>query len=119
MAWEWLEESFGLGAESEPAAKPVEPPRQAPKIESCWVVVAQPRHEGDRGSTVPCHYYVEDGTLVLCDELGKPAGVERRLAKGDQARATAMRLARQAWDRDNERSAFNSRVLRYGPSGVA
>ena len=57
--------------------------------------------------------------MALCDERGDPTGIERRLAKGDDARAIAMRLRRQAWDRDGERSAFNSRALRYEPSGLA
>ena len=119
MAWEWLESSFGLGSEVEPAATPAMPPRQAPKIQSCWVVTRQPSHEGDTGSTIPCHWYVDEGTVVLCDERGKATGEERRLEKGDNARAIAMRLRRQAWDRDSERSAFHSRPLRYEPSGVA
>lgn len=114
---DWLEAAFGFGAEAEPAA-PVEPPRRAPEIQSCWVVIRQPSGDGDHGSTVPCHWYVEDETVTLCDERGKPDGNSQRLSRGDDPRVIAKRLKRNAWHRENERSAFN-RPLRYPRSGLA
>jgi hypothetical protein len=119
---DWLEAAFGFGDEPESAAKPVEPPRQARKVESCCVVVRQPAHEGDLGEVIDCHFYVDDGTVVICTAAGKPTEEERRLAPGDDPRSVARRLKRDAWRREQsttERVPGFGRRLNYGPFGQA
>jgi hypothetical protein len=113
--------AFGFGDEPEPVTKPAEPPRQAPKVQSCCVVVAQPAHEGDLGSAIDCFYFVEDGAVVLCLQSGKPTGEEQRLKLGDDPCSVAKRLKRKAWDheqRSSERVPGFGRALRYGQSGL-
>ena len=115
---DWLEAAFGFGDEPEPAPKP----RQAPKVQSCSVVVAQPVNEADLGSMIDCHFFVEDGAVVLCTVAGKPTGEEKRLAPGDNPRSVAMRLARDEWRREQrttERVPGFGRRLNYGPLGNA
>jgi hypothetical protein len=119
MKMDWLEAAFGFGDEPEPAAKPVEPPRQAPKVQSCCVVVRQPGFEGDLGEVIDCYFYVDDGAVVLCSQSGKPTDEEKRLAPGDDPRSVAKRLGRVAWrqERPTEAVPGFGRSLRYGPLG--
>jgi hypothetical protein len=118
---DWLEAAFGFGDEAEPAAKPAEPPRQAPKIQSCCVVVRQPEHEGDLGEVAEFHFYTDDGWVVLCSPRGKATGEEMRLAPGDDPVSVAKRLKRDAWRREQsaERVPGFGRRLHYGPLGLA
>jgi hypothetical protein len=111
----WLEAAFGLSDEPEPAAAPAK--REPPKIESCWVVVRGPTGDGNYGSTVPCHYYVEGDALVICEPSGKAIS-HHRLAPGDDPKAMAKRIGRHAWHRENEGSTFHTRRLYYEPSGL-
>lgn len=123
---DWLDSSFAafFGDEAEPVAKPAEPPRRprrAPTIQSCCCVVRQPGHEGDLGEAVDCHWYVEDGAVVLCLQSGKPTGEERRLALGDDPRSIAIRLRRSAWRQQRNATELVPgwrRPLRYGVSGL-
>lgn len=113
----WLEAAFGLGDEAEPIAPP---PRQAPEVKSFWCVVAQPTGApGDFGETVDCHYIVDDGALMLCDEQGKTSDTKPyRLAADENERAVAGRLRRARWQSEEGHSAFN-RPLRYRTFDVA
>ena len=121
MKMDWLEAAFGFGAEAEPVVTPAEPPRQPPKIESCVAVVRQPGFEGDLGEAVDCHWFVDDGTVVLCTSSGKPTGQEQMLKRGDDPRSIAIRLRRSAWrqERPAELVPGFGRPLRYGPLGYA
>jgi hypothetical protein len=106
----WLENAFGI--EPEPVAAPAT--RQAPEIKSMYVAV---RHQsdapGDLGETVVAHYIVDDGVLTMCSEDGKPLdGQSHTLAPGENPRAVASRLRRQAWLRESG-SDFN-RPIHYG-----
>jgi hypothetical protein len=113
---DWLEAAFGFGDEPEPAPKP----RAAPKVQSCCVVIAQPAHEGDLGEVIDCHFYVDDGTVVICTPAGKPTEEEKRLAPGDDPRSVAKRLARDAWRREQkttERVPGFGKPIRYRDLG--
>ena len=119
---DWLEAAFGFGAEAdEPVATPVRPPREPPKVRACCVVVAQPAHEGDLGSTIDCFYFVEDGVVVLCLPSGKATGEEQMLKPGDDPCSVAKRLKLRAWreERSSERVPGFGRRLNYGPLGQA
>ena len=118
---DWIEEAFGFGDEPEPVVKPAKPPRKLPKVESCVVVVRQPSGEGDLGEVVDCHFFVDDGTVVLCSPTGKPTGAEKRLASGDDPRSVAKCLRRDAWrqERPTEAVPGFGRRLWYGPLGLA
>jgi hypothetical protein len=118
---DWLEAAFGFGDEPEPVPKPVEPPRRAPKIESCCVVTRQPSGEGDLGEVIDCWWFVDDGFVVLCSRSGKPTGEEKRLLPGDDPQSVAKRLGRDAWrrERPTDRVPGFGRPLRYGPLGLA
>lgn len=110
----WLEAAFGLD-DAEPAAKPAEPPRRAPEIQSCVAVVRQPSGDGDYGSVVDCWFYVDAGWVVLCSQSGKSIDIEQKLGPGDVPASVAKRLKRQAWHRENDSvvSGFSG-PLRYG-----
>jgi len=122
MKMDWLEAAFGFGDEPEPAPKPA-PPRQAPKVQSCSVVVAQPGHEGDLGEVVEFHFIVDGDYVVICTASGKPTEEEKRLAPGDDPRSVAKRLARDAWRREQNAAervpGFGRRRLNYEPLGQA
>lgn len=116
---DWLDEVFGLGTEPEPV---VEPPRPAPKVQSCSVVVAQPAHEADLGQTIDCWWYEQDGAVVLCSQSGKPTGDEKRLMPGDNPLSVAKRLRLAAWRRERPAESvpgFGRRRLNYESPGVA
>jgi hypothetical protein len=123
MKMDWLEAAFGFGDEPEPAAKPVEPPCQAPKVQSCCVVVRQPSGEGDLGEAIDCHFYVDGDYVVICTATGKPTEEEKRMAPGDDPRSVAKRLARDAWRREQNAAervpGFGRRRLNYEPLGQA
>jgi hypothetical protein len=120
---DWLEAAFGFGDEPEPAAKPVEPPRQAPKVQSCCVVIAQPAHEGDLGEVIDCWWYEQDGAVVLCSQSGKPTGDEKRLMPGDNPLLVARRLRLVAYRSERPAESVKGfgagRRLHYGPLGQA
>jgi hypothetical protein len=120
---DWLEAAFGFGDEPEPAAKPVEPPRQAPKVQSCVVVVRQPEHEADLGEVVEFNFIVDGDYVVICTAAGKPTEEEKRLAPGDDPRSVAKRLRRDVWRREQSTTervpGFGRRQLNYGPLGQA
>jgi hypothetical protein len=116
---DWLDIAFGFD-EPEPVAKPAKP-RAAPKVQSCCVVVAQPAHEADLGETIDCHFYEENGAVVLCSPAGKPTGEEKRLAPGEVAAIVAKRLKRDAYRREQKAAetvpGFGRRFLRYERDG--
>jgi hypothetical protein len=116
---DWIEAAFGFGDEPEPAPMPAKP-RAAPKIQACVVVVAQPAHEADLGSTLDCFWYEQEGTVVLCTATGKPTGEEKRLAPGEAAATVAKRLRYSAWRRERSTESvpgFGRRFLRYERDG--
>lgn len=85
-----------------------------PEIKSLWFQTSSPR-DGDLGRVEAAYYSVADGVLTMRGENGKPTGKTYRLEPGDDERATAGRLAKQAWA--SGKSDFN-RPLHYsgGPS---
>jgi hypothetical protein len=93
--------------------------RSAPEVQSFWCVVAQPSGApGDLGETVPCHFYIDDGALWLCDEKGNGGDNKPHVLKrGEEPRRVASRLQREAWQRENGLTAFN-RPLCYRPLGL-
>ena len=52
-----------------------------------------------------CHFFVDDGTVVLCSQSGKPTGEEQRLAPGDDPQSVAKRLRRVAWRQERPTEA--------------
>lgn len=111
----WLESAFGLGDSTEPIAPPK--PRLVPDVKYISVVVAQPSGApGDLGETVDAWYFVEYGTVTMCDAAGKPSDHSATLAPNDDPRTAAYRLGQRIWQKDNKRSAFD-RPLYQSPAG--
>ena len=74
------------------------------------------RDDGDAGACAVGGYYVADGVVVMCNEIGKPTGKTYRLGPGDNERQIASRLTLQAW---RSRTPDFNRPLNYQPLGVA
>lgn len=92
-----------------------QPESAAPVVMIVWVQTRAPRG-GDLGACEAGHYFVQDGTLVMCSEDGKPTGKTHALAAGETPKVIAGRFTRRAWEQG--KSEFN-RPLNYGPMGVA
>ncbi|WP_420971525.1 hypothetical protein [Bradyrhizobium sp. B120] len=118
----WLDAMMQRATESlrdhpEVPARPRAIPAQPkPEIKHCWMQTRQPDYErGDEGNVEPIYYSVSDGVLTMHDESGKPSG-RRTLVDGEDPRFAAIRLRREALQRENSGSDFN-RPLNYpGPS---
>jgi hypothetical protein len=63
------------------------------EIKFVVAIVANPTGPEDTGTVTEAHYYVEKGTLFLCDSSGTPLGEKQRLEKGQDEIVTAKRLA--------------------------
>lgn len=117
----WLDAIRNRAQEAQAApvqAKPRPTPRQPKReIKSAWFQTHAPR-DGDCGGVEAVHYFVADGTVSICDELGKPTSKTVTLAENDDPRAIAARLGRAAWLASTAGSNFNRR-LDYGPLGIA
>lgn len=89
------------------------------QIHSFWFQTQTPRG-GGLGAVEPGWYFVQDGTLTMCNEAGHPTGKTHALAAGEDARQIAGRLARSAWsaEQDAAKAWFNG-PIHYGPTGVA
>jgi hypothetical protein len=73
---------------------------------------------GDTGACAVGRYYVSDGVLVMCDEIGKPTGKTHRPGPNDDERLVACRLTLEAYRATARASDFN-RPLNYSRHGVA
>jgi hypothetical protein len=118
----WLESAFGIGDASEPVAA-VPQPREKPEIKSLVCVVRNPGAPGDLGETVDAWYFIEHGTVTLCDAGGQPmtkadgdSYYSAPLAPDANPRTVAYRLRRTAWQ--SERSPFDRPLYYHHDSGV-
>jgi hypothetical protein len=83
-----------------------------PEIKECFITTrdASPT---DPGAGEIGFYFVENATLHMCSESGKPNGITRKLYPGDDANRIARSFTRDAWRKRNKESDFN-RPIRYG-----
>jgi hypothetical protein len=125
---DWLNDAFGLG--DEPDAKAVAEQqfarvtkRKPVTVESIWIQTRRPSGaDGDMGSAEQGFYFLDDRTLRMCDQDGKPIGDAYKLEAGENPRAVASRLKRNAWNAENhatERVPGFSRPLNYEPLSLA
>jgi hypothetical protein len=96
---------------------PEHPTPNEPLVQCCWIQTRPPQ-DGDAGGAEAAHFYVENGTVILCSEDGKPTGLQERLGAGGDPRAIAGRLRKRQWIKDRGESDF-SRPLHYARSGNA
>jgi hypothetical protein len=94
----WLDTLRDRGLQAKRVAEPEVFPRpRAPKPDIMTVYV-QTRHssQGDPGAVIIGHYSVQDDTVVLHAEDGKPTGKRHRLSPDEDPKQVAWRLTRDA-----------------------
>jgi hypothetical protein len=111
----WLDDLLGS---NEPVAAQTTAPIAAPVVRLVWIQMAAPSG-GNCGGTEAAHYFVEAGTVHLCDEGGKPSGQKERLSVGGNPRAVAGRIFKAAWRAATKESDFNRQLGNYSRHGVA
>jgi hypothetical protein len=86
------------------------------EIKIVWVQVRAPS-EYDPAGQVEAGFYkiLEDGSVLMCREDGKPTGHKVTVGPGDRPQRIAARLTKEAWHKRNkEASSFNRQIV-YPP----
>lgn len=101
-------------------AKQAKPRKAKLEVQVTWAQTRAPDLErGDPGAVTVIHYTVDENTVALTDEAGKPIGGKAGLyvmQPGDTAVQIAKRVGLARWRETND--AFN-RPLNYQPLGTA
>jgi hypothetical protein len=83
------------------------------KVECVWVQVRAP-NEYDPAGQVEAGFYkiLEDGSVQMCREDGKPIGHKVKVGPDDRPQRIAGRLTKEAWHKRNkEVSSFNRPIV--------
>jgi hypothetical protein len=102
------------------ASKQRAPRKPRPEVQTTWAQTRFADSEaGDPGAVIDVHFIVEENTVTLTDEKGKPIGSKASsyvLQPGEIAVQIAKRMALANWRGSD--APFN-RQLNYQPSGIA
>ncbi|ANW02246.1 hypothetical protein [Bradyrhizobium icense] len=111
----WAQKIRAHGASKQRAAR-----KPKPEVQTTWAQTRFADSEaGDPGAVIDVHFIVEENTVTLTDEKGKPIGGKASsyvLQPGETALQIAKRMALANWRKSD--APFN-RALKYQSLGIA
>jgi hypothetical protein len=106
-------------ASPEVPAKFAPKPKQKPVVQMTWFQTRPASEGGDLGAVEAVYYFVSDGVVTVCDELGERVFGAHGLAPDEDAKRAAVRIAKQLWLEGREGPSHFHRPLRLRRPGIA